>query len=427
MSLFSTLNTGITGLATNGLGLGVAGDNIANLNTVGFKGSSAEFEDLVLQQLGGGRGQLGMGAFTQRVRIGFGQGGIEATGNAADLALDGRGFFAVRNAEGASFYTRAGQFARDADGFLVHPSGLRLQGYLADASGALSSQIGDLVIPNDPVPGTATSEVAITANLQAGSATLPAIAGSTFTSFSDLADAASFTTSAIVYDSLGNQHDVTLAYTQTAAGTWEFTAWADAGELGGTAGEPQEISSGTLVFDGNGQLDAAASTAPSAASVTFSGANAQSIAFDFGLASGDDGLLTQYATESSVQGIDPDGNGSGSLTGFDVGQDGTITGVYSNGESRTLGQVAVATFRGEEFLARAGHNLFQATRESGDAALGAAGSGGRAVAHGYALETSNVDLEKQFVKLIQSQKGYQASARIVSTADDMLKELMQTV
>ena len=137
MSLFNTLNTGITGLGANGLGLSVSGDNIANLNTVGYKGSSAEFQDLIMQNLGGGKGQLGMGAFTGRVRQGFGQGSIETTANAADLAIDGKGFFVVEDADGGDFYSRAGQFTMNPEGELVTLGGLKLQGYTAAADGTL--------------------------------------------------------------------------------------------------------------------------------------------------------------------------------------------------------------------------------------------------------------------------------------------------
>jgi flagellar hook protein FlgE len=429
MSLFNTLNTGITGLGANGLGLSVSGDNIANLNTVGYKGSSAEFQDLIMQNLGGGKGQLGMGAFTGRVRQGFGQGSIETTANAADLAIDGKGFFVVEDADGGSFYSRAGQFTMDPTGSLVSLQGLKLQGYTASADGTLSTTVGDLVVPTDPVAGTATDSVAVTANLTAD----PNLVGGpglvSPADFDAISTGADFTSSSVVYDSLGVAHDVTMAWTKsTTTNQWQFTAWADAGETGGTAGTPVKISEGTLVFATDGSVDATLSTAPAATAITFTGAAAQSIDFDFGLATGDLGGITQRGTASSSVGdIDPNGNASGTLATFDIGQDGIVTGIYSNGETRSLGQVVLATFRGENFLTRAGHNTWQQSGESGEPVIGTPGQGGRGVTHSYALEMSNVDLEKQFVKMIQSQKGYQASTRVISAADDMLQELMQTV
>jgi len=431
MSLFNTLNTGVSGLATNGLGLSVTGDNIANLNTTGFKGSTAEFRDLLLQNLGGNKGQLGMGAFTARVRQGFGQGSLATTSNAADLAIDGKGFYAVEDAEGGEFFTRAGQFSMNTDGNLVNLTGMKLQGFSAAADGSLTTTPGDITIPTASVAGTATTSVALQAALASGTSVVPG--GPLVLSVppvpSDLSNSANtVTTSSRVFDSLGNSHDVTLAYTRTGTNTYEFAAFVDAGEVGGTAGELQSFSTGTLVFDGNGNLDPLTSTAPTSTALTFSGANAQTIDFDFGLAAGDIGTINMRGnTPIDVTEVTPDGNSSGSLAGFDIGADGIITGVYSNGESRTLGQVVVASFRGEEYLTRSGNNLWQESNDSGDPAIGVPGSGGRGNTISYALEMSNVDLEVQFVKLIQSQKGYQASTRVVSTADDMLQELLQTV
>lgn len=430
MSLFTTINTGVSGLGANGLGLSVTGDNIANINTVGFKGSSAEFKDLLMQELGGDRGTRGMGAFTGRVRQGFGQGSIETTSNAADMAIDGKGFFQVKDELGAPFYTRAGQFTLNTDGNLVSLSGHKLQGYTASEAGNLTSTVGDVTIPTTQLLGVATDEITVTASLS-GDQSFPTgvlAAPATFDAIST--SASTVTTSTTIYDSLGNAHDVTLAYTKSAAGanTWEFQAFVDAGEAGGVAGTPLQISSGTLVFDTDGNLDATASTAPTGTAVTFDGAAAQTVGFDLGLATGDTGAITQRGlADIDVSEIIPNGNPPGALTGFDIGNDGMITGLYDNGQTRTLGQVALASFRGEEYLTRAGNNLWQQSVDSGEPAIGRPGEGSRGETISYALEMSNVDLEKQFVKLIQSQKGYQASTRVVSTADDLLEQLLQTL
>jgi flagellar hook protein FlgE len=284
--------------------------------------------------------------------------------------------------------------------------------------------VGDIVIPTDPIAGAATGEVTVTANLDVQTAFVAAPASPP--TQADL-DAATFTSSTVVYDSLGTAHDVTLAYWATAAGTWSFSAVVDATETGGPAGTFTELASGSLVFDTSGNLDTAASSVTSNP-VTFTGAAAQTVAFDFGLATGDEGALTQYDTPTSnVYDVSADGNASGDLGSFDIAADGTVTGVYSNGVTRTLGQVVLAQFRAETGLNRVGHNLYQQSLGSGEPVIGAANAGGRGVVHSYALEMSNVDMEQQFVKMIQSQKGYQASARVVSAVDDMLKELMQVV
>jgi flagellar hook protein FlgE len=424
MSLFNALNTGITGLGTNGLTMSVIGDNIANLNTVGFKGSTAEFQDLILQRLGGGRGQLGSGAFTQKVSQVFGQGSLANSSLGSDMAIDGRGFFVVSNEQGR-FFTRAGQFRQDADGFLTTFEGSRLQGYTIDADGVLTSSVGDLLIPSDPIPGLPTTELTATANLSpsADPGTVP-IVGSTL---GEVGEAASFTTSATITDSLGVTHDVTLAFFRDAVtGDWAFEAYVDAGETGGTDGVALSIASGTLTFDGTGTLEPTSSITSTA--VSFTGANAQTIEFDFGIDPLlDEGSVTQLGGDSAVLDLAANGRASGSLTTWDVDADGTVTGVYSNGETRTLGQVTLANFRAEGNLDRVGHNLWAETRGSGAAVLGAADSGGRGVVHGFALEMSNVDLENQFIRMIQGQKGYQASARVISTVDELLQELMQIV
>ncbi len=425
MGLFSTLNTGVTGINVNGLSLSVVGDNLANLNTHGYKGSSAQFQDLIHQNLGGNRGQLGMGAFTGRVSQGFGQGALEGSSRNSDLAIDGNGFFAVADAEGTQYYTRAGNFELDANGNLVNLVGMKLQGFGIDNTGTLTTTVGDIVIPTDTIPGQATTTVALTANLDADATIAPVITAAP-PDFTTIANEATFTSSTVIYDSLGGAHDATVAFYKTGVNTWQQRVFVDAGEAGGTAGVPQEIFSANLNFLTSGSLDTATSTATSTA-VTFAGAAAQTVAFDIGLAATDTGTMTQFAAPSDVADVNPDGNGSGSLVDYDINTDGLVRGVYSNGESRTLGQITLASFQGQTYLERVGHNLYQSTTDSGEPALGAADNGGRGVVHSYSLEMSDVDIETQFVRMIKSQKGYQASARVVSGADDMLQELMQLV
>jgi len=425
MTLFSALQTGVSGLGTNGLSMQVLGDNIANLNTVGFKGSRADFQDVLLQSLGT-KGQLGAGASTARVSQNFGQGSLENSTMRSDLAIDGKGFFVLNNAEGNSFYTRAGQFRLNNEGKLVSLQGLKLQGYETVGNGVLGNAVGDINIDAEPVPGTATSEVVVTANLDAS-----ATAATTITSppldFTTITNEATFTSSTVVYDSLGIAHDVTMAFYKTGTNSWVQRAYVDSGETGGTAGVPQEIFDATLNFTTAGALDPLTSTS-TATPVTFSGASSQTINFDVGLSTADTGILTQFDTPTSnVYDVDPDGNSSGDFVDFDIGDDGTINGIYSNGATRVLGKVVLATFRAQGNLNREGHNLYASTAESGEAVIGDADTGGRGSVHSFTLEGSNIDLEREFVTLIKSQKGYQASARLVSSVDDLLQELMQIV
>lgn len=429
MGLFSTLNTGITGLGANGLALGVVGDNLANLNTIGFKGSNAQFQDLIVQNLGAGRGQLGLGTFTQRVQQNFSQGSMENSSRATDLALDGRGFFVLRDANGLEFYSRNGQFAVDADGFVIGANNLRLQGYQADSAGTITTTIGDLQVPLDPIAGVATTNLAVNANLDSRNTAIGVPPVGPGITFSQVAAAAQYTSSAVIYDSLGAAHDVTLGFYRTGINTWDFRAYVDGGDIGGVPGEAVDLlpAGNPLTFQTDGTLDTALSPVASSL-VTFNGAAAQTVQWDFGNpAAGPLGNLTQFASDSAVAELDPDGNGSGQLVGFDFSEDGTLTAVYSNGQNRAAGQLALAMFRGEEFLSREGQNLWSQTNESGQPTLGAAGTGGRGQTQAYALEASNVDIEVQFVKMIQLQKGYQASAKVVSTTNDMLQDLMQMV
>ena len=425
MTLFSALQTGVTGLGTNGLSMQVLGDNISNLNTVGFKGSRADFQDVLLQSIGT-KGQLGAGASTARISQNFGQGSLETSTMRSDLAIDGKGFFVLNNAEGNEFYSRAGQFRLNNAGNLISMDGMKLQGYQTVSSGVLGTAVGDIEIATEAVPGAATTEVIITANLDA-SATAAVTITSPPLDFTTIANEATFTSSTVVYDSLGVSHDVTMAFYKTGTNTWIQRAYVDAGEAGGTPGVPQEISDATLNFTTAGALDPLTSTV-TATAVTFDGAAAQTVAFDLGATAGDSGVLTQFDTPTSnVYDVDPDGNSSGDFVDFDISGDGTVNGIYSNGTTRVLAKVVMATFRAQGNLSREGHNLYAATRDSGEAVIGDADTGGRGSVHSFALEGSNIDLEREFVTLIKSQKGYQASARLVSSVDELLQELMQIV
>jgi flagellar hook protein FlgE len=335
MGLFNTLNTGVTGINVNGMQLSVVGDNLANLNTHGYKGSSAQFQDLIHQSLGGNRGQLGMGAFTGRVSQGFGQGALEVSSRNSDLAIDGNGFFVVADAEGTDYYTRAGNFELDVNGNMVNLVGMKLQGFGIDNTGELTTTVGDITVSSDTIPGQATTSVSLTANLDADAVIAPTVTAVP-PDFTTIANEATFTSSSVVYDSLGGAHDATVAFYKTGVNTWTQRVFVDAGDAGGVAGVPQEISSSTLNFLTTGALDIATSaTTPTA--VTFAGSAPQTIAFDIGLAATDTGSLTQFAAPSDIADVNPNGNGSGSLVDFDIATDGLVRGVYSNGETRTLG------------------------------------------------------------------------------------------
>lgn len=440
MSLFSTLNVGASGLGVSSTQLSVIGDNIANVNTTGYKQNRASFADFFPQTIGGSSGasQLGSGAGLKRITTLFGQGTIEGTGNPTDMALSGPGFFMVN--DGASrYYTRDGAFYIDNSGNLINESGLNVQGYNADfGTGLLSPVVENIQLNTASVPATATANLTLDAvmaesadaaglydaPLQGDAANFWGV-GPGGVTIATAASDADFSTSITVYDSRGTTHDVTLLFEQTGPSDWSWYAVTDAGQAldntgvpYGPAGEAFQMASGTATFDTSGNL--VASTAVNAANWSFSGAAATNLTFDFT-------NLQMGGDEDSVTSITQDGNGIGDLLSLNVATDGTITGTYSNGEERTLAQVATATFDAEWALDRAGGNLYEATVAAGEPSVGVPGTGDRGTVAGSALEHSNVNLEEQFVQMITAQRTYQANASVISAADQSLQVLVNLV
>ncbi|RMH42235.1 MAG: flagellar hook protein FlgE [Deltaproteobacteria bacterium] len=423
MSILNSLFTGTSGLRAHGSAIGVVGDNIANVSTVGFKGARARFAD-VLGGTAPDANRLGAGVRMGGTDTQFGQGGLLQTGSALDMAIRGRGFFVVsgnHDGQTGTFYTRDGRFSLDDSGYLVTPEGLRVQGYAIDGTGAVSTQLGDLALGAGQSAPQATSSLTMHVNLDAN-ATPPA-------PFDPLNPdtTSNFSTSATVYDSLGAAHRVDVYFRATGSGAWEWHAMVDGGEItGGTAGTPSEIASGTLTFTPNGELDTEVTTSSSANFINAT--PGQTITFDFGdsiTTDGGTGLAgtTQFAGPSSVTRIDQDGYGAGELVDVTVSEDGTIVGAFSNGQRREIARLALATFTSEQGLVRAGNQLYAETRDSGQALIGAAGSGGRGAISSGSLEGSNVDVGEQLVTLISYQRAFQANARTVTTADEMLAEV----
>jgi flagellar hook protein FlgE len=232
-----------------------------------------------------------------------------------------------------------------------------------------------------------------------------------------------------VYDSLGNGHAVDVYFRKNATGSFDFHALAKGSDVaGGPATGNVEIATGNLQFDATGALTS--NTISSGGTVSFNGATAnQAVTFDFGkpTAAGGTGLdgITQYGSSSNISAQSQDGYASGSLAGVKIGSDGVVSGVYTNGQTIASGQLVVAKFQSNDGLGRAGHNLWVATKDSGDAAIGAVGDGGRAALVSGSLEQSNVDVTEQFVELIAHQRAFQANSKTITTADQMLQELMQ--
>jgi flagellar hook protein FlgE len=357
-SLFSA----VSGLRAHQTKLDVTGNNIANVNTVGYKGSQTVFQDTLSQVIRAGgapaadRGgtnpaQVGLGAKVAAITTNWTQGATQSTGRSTDFMIEGDGFFVTR-AGTENLYTRAGSFDFDGEGKLVTPNGGILQGWMADAAGVVNPNgpVGDLSVPyGQTVAPKQTTTGALGGNLPAGAAT-----GDTYQ------------TGVTMYDRQGVEQKVFYNFTKAAA---TYPSWT-----------------GPVTIDVS--------------------------------------ALTQVGGSSTVAATDQNGYEQGSLQSFQLGNDGTITGVYSNGLRQPIGQLALASFSNPSGLEKAGSSTFRVGVNSGTAAVGLAGVGGRGVLNSGALEMSNVDLAEEFTGLIIAQRGFQANSRVITASDEILQDLV---
>jgi flagellar hook protein FlgE len=421
MTILNSLYIGVNGLTAHGDAISIVGDNIANTSTVGFKRERAYFADMLGGEMSGQR--TGGGVHLGAAQTMFEQGQLTSTGNPLDLAINGHGLFVVNgNHDGrtASYYTRNGQFHLDDKGYVVNPDGLRLQGYTVDSAGVRGTAVGDLGLGAAQSPAVATANAKMTLNLDANAASPAAFDPANPNTTSNYA------TSMTTYDSLGKAHQVQVYFRNQGGGAWEWHAMVDGSELtGGAPGTPTEIATGTMTFTTSGALDTQATTSSSA---SFNNATPnQAVAFNFGddIASGGTGLggSTQYAGTSAVSATDIDGHAAGNLTDVQVNSDGTIQGIYDNGDKRTIAQVAIAAFANEEGLTRSGGNLYAESADSGQPLVDNPGTGKRGAIASGNLEASNVDLGNELVTLIAYQRAYEANAKTVTTADEMMSDV----
>jgi len=428
MTVLSSMNSGVSGLKAESDALGVTGDNIANVNTSGFKAQRAVFEDVLGHSIlaGTSTGLPGSGVRVGDIQQMFTQGSLSNTGVSTDVALNGDGFFVVKGTvDGVSsnFYTRAGEFVIDKDGKLSNTSGLKVQGYQANGDGTFAASLSDVTAPTAALPARATEAMNVTANLDSSAQVITAAWDP-----QDPANTANFSTTMSVYDSLGNAHTADVYFRKTADNAWDYHVLVPGADMNPPVVGNSEIGSGALAFTTDGKLDS--ETVTTAISATFGGGAtaAQAITIDFGtsIADGGTGLdgTTQFAGPSNVSAQKQDGYASGDFSGVSVDGQGVVTGLYTNGEKIAMSQLGIAKFRSNDGLGRAGQNLWISTRESGTAAMGTAGSGGRGATTGGALEGSNVDLASEFVSMIQHQRSFSANSKTITTADEMLQELI---
>ena len=396
---------GLSGLNAAAKNLEVIGNNVANASTVGFKASHAIFADIYAHSFaGGGAAEAGIGVATVAIQGEFGQGNVSTTNNPLDMAINGIGFFVLSD-NGAISYSRNGQFHLDDNGFLVNATNSMVTGYGVDDTGAIvASSPGPIQISTEAVAPAATTTSTVGVNLDAR--------GKIITAPFDPTDTATYNSSSsmTVYDSLGNPHTLTSYYTKTAANAWDVNAIFD-----GDATAP--FSVGSMTFDENGNLPSP--FAPFNISVTL--ANGATTPFAFTM---DMGETTQYGTSFAVNKQVQDGATAGALAGYGVNDDGTLIGRYSNGQTRTLGQLVFAKFANNEGLQPLGGNAYAETTASGQPLVGTPNSGSFGTLQSGAVEESNVDLTQQLVNMITAQRVYQANAQTIKTEDQIMSTLV---
>jgi len=400
----------LTGLESDSTALNTIANDLANLNTTGFKAQNVNFSDLFYQQIGSqGSGNLiqqGSGVATASIESQYTQGSIVGTGNATDVALSGNGFFVLNNG-GTNIYTRDGNFGLDNNGNLITASGLSVMGYPA-VNGVVNTNAA-LTAINIPEGQTeqarATTSFGMTANLDSNAAIGTAVPGS-FTA----------------YDSLGNAQVVTVTYTKTATNTWTYAVNPPAG-----AATTTSANTGTLVFDTSGNLTSPAAAVPG---ITFAGltdgAADMTLSFNV-LGTSGKPTISQDAATSAVGSTTQDGYASGQYQSFNIAADGTVEATFSNGQTQAVGRLALANVANLQGLQLLGSGDYATTLASGTASIGASGTNGLGTFQDAAVEESNVNISAEFSALIIAQRAFEANSKAVTTFDTVAQETINMV
>jgi len=401
-----TLDVALTGINAATTELATISNNIANSSTTGFKRADVSFTDVYARSnFGANRVTPGEGVRVSQIKQDFGQGGLTSSGNSLNLAVEGIGMFQVTD-DGAPMYTRDGNFGLDREGFIVNGQGHRLNGYTTNDDAQIQPVTGELQIDYTDLQPKTTDVVTLGMNLDAGAETLPPF---------DVDDPSTFnySTSTTVYDSLGAEQVATMYVHKDAPNAWSGYVYVDGQEVSQPGGEE-------LVFDSTGVLQTVNGTAArgftSAPFTPASGATPMDVEFRIE-------NMTQYESAFGTNQIDQDGFSSGQLNDFEVDGTGVIFGRFSNGQSRIMGQVTLVNFANTAGLLPQGGNSWVSTFGSGEPVAGAPGSASLGLIQSGSLEDSNVDITEELVAMISAQRGFQASAQVISTDD----QLMQTV
>ncbi|WP_420348848.1 flagellar hook protein FlgE [Pelagibius sp.] len=419
MSIYGAMFAGVSGLAAQSNALGMISDNIANVNTIGYKGVSARFSTLVTQAATDTTHTPG-GVSSSPYSFIDRQGLLQGSASGTDLAVAGQGFFVVNESANPGFgddyyFTRAGSFNPDQNGNLVNAAGYFLQGYdirntAAPPSASTFTGLQTVNISNLSGSAAATTNIALGVNL-------PSTAPTT-------APGNSFSVTAQVFDSLGNAHDMDITFTKTAANTWTWTAGNPTLDGGATA-SGTAAGTGTITFATDGTPSAFTPAAPSITLTGFTtGAGNATITLDLGTVGATDGL-TQFAGDFTISNIDQDGVRFGNYTGITISEQGIVTALFDNGQRLDIYQLPLGMFRNPNGLEARTGNVYLETNRSGNFQLNLAGNGGAGDIAPAALESSTVDLAEEFTKMIITQRAYSANTKVITTADDMLEELIR--
>jgi flagellar hook protein FlgE len=411
----SAFSLPLSGLAASSELLNVIANNLANLNTDGYKDQSLSFGDVFNQMQGvSGNGdpiQVGSGVQVEGEDSDFTNGSISATGVSSNMALQGNGFFVVQGANGQENFTRDGDFSVNSQGQLCTADGQLVMGYPA-VNGAVSTSTALSPISVNQasnISAVPTSSFSMNTNLDAS-----ATVGTTFSS------------PMTVYDSLGTSHVLTVTYTNTGANAWSYSISIPGADVG-SASASQTVATGNMTFNSSGNLLTPASPI-SGIAITGLADGAANMSLSWNLnGSGTTPEITQQDATSATSATNQNGYGVGTLVGYSVLSDGTVQGEFSNNQTMALGQVAVAGFANTQGLSQVGNNDYQATFASGNAVVGQAGAGGNGAIVGGAVEESNVSLSTEFANMIVAQQGYEANAKVLTTMDQVSQATIQLI
>jgi flagellar hook protein FlgE len=433
MSLYSALYAGVSGLGAQASAMATVADNITNVNTVGYKGVSAQFQTLVTDGRASSSYSAGGVSAAPKALISK-QGLLQASSSLTDIGIDGAGFFVVRSGTDSNAdvaFTRAGSFVPDSQGYLRNAAGYYLQGWPLDADGQYVDN-GNLntlqPIRPSALTGSAqpTTKIALRANLQS---TAEPITGAYVTgAMASGALSPQFSRSVEVYDAQGTSHTLTFNFVKTAANEWVAEISGDPADItsiGGTPITDGVLASGTVKFNADGSLDLAGSDPALFANLDIGWANeAGSTPIRLSLGS-DDGLdgLTQFGSESALLSSTVDGGMLGTVASVEISDSGVVSAIFEDGTSRAIYQLPIATFQNPDGLTRISGNAYQMSQDSGNFAINKPGALGAGTIAAGALEASNVDLAQEFSNMILFQRAYSASSKIITTVDDMLQEV----